>query len=283
MLCKIQFLFSTLLLFQVGQGCPPTQPSSPVTTTTPRTTTTTTQTTTTTRQTSTSASTTFTPFDYSQWPCSIHENRTSRIYGGIDAPAGTFPFFVAVLEDDGEINAGVIVDSSYVLTQDKVAGVKIAHSLQPGDSQVDAFNSANPNIIDVEEIIPVPGNSKLSLLRLASPISYGPLARPAMISDCSGPSKPIIGESLAHFGLGYVAGTTYAETMQVKCGQVMTPTSNCINNADTFDMVDSICISTTTCWYDWGGPIVTIQNDQVYLVGITHLGVTSCGGKLFTY
>ena len=276
MFYKIQLLFSTLLLFQVGLGCPPTQPNSPVTTTT----TTTRRTTTTTRQTSTSASTTFTPFDYSQWPCSIHENRTSRIYGGADAPAGSFPFFVAVLELDGEMNGGVILNNRYVLTQQYVLGSKIAHSLQPGDNYNNLFTAANPNVIDVEEIITIPGNAEITLLRLASPIPYGPLAKPALISDCSGPSKPILGESLATFGLGRVSSETYADTMQVTCGQVITPTSNCIQDASDYEMEDSICITSSTCYYEWGSPIVAIQNDQAYLVGIIYLGDTGCTGNV---
>ena len=91
----------------------------------------------------------------------------------IDALAGTFHFFVSILEWGGEIQGGEIVHNQYILTQELISGIKIALNLQPGDSRVEAFNSANPNVIDVEEIIPVPGNPKLAPLRLATPISSG--------------------------------------------------------------------------------------------------------------
>ena len=220
------------------------------------------------------------PTGSSNWPCQIHQSRSSRIFNGTDAEAGSFPFYVAVKENYGGFRAGVIIDSYHVLTQFLVDGAQIAYGIETGQSFTDIFQESNPNIINVDEIIAIPGNSDLILLRLASHIPFGPLTSAVSISDCSGPSKPIIGESLAYYGLGYTTYGNNAETMQVKCGEVVVTTAGCINIASYYGMEESFCMITTACSNDRGGPIVAFEDNQVYLVGIQVGLVSNCYGKL---
>ena len=233
-----------------------------------------------------SLSSTTEPTGSSKWPCRIHENRETRNFQGTNADAGSFSFYVAV-EENSKFKAGVIISPYFILTTpivdaERISRIpgKIAYGIETGQSFTDIFQETNSNLINVDEIIAIPGNSDLILLRLASHIPFGPLTSAVSISDCSGPSKPIIGESLAYYGLGYTTYGNNAETMQVKCGEVVETTAGCINIASYYGMEESFCMITTACSNDRGGPIVAFEDNQVYLVGIKVGLVPNCDGKL---
>ena len=251
-----------LSIFQHGQACVPPRPASnPTTVPSP------------THQTASSPTTEETPYE---WPCSNFNNQTSKIGSGSDAAAGSFPFYVAIQDENGDFKAGVLVSSWFVLTQIQVRAVKVAYGIQTGQSIEEIFQNS-PNQVKVAERIEITSNPELILLHLTTPIPPGPLTKPIQISDCSGPSNAAVGDTLAYYGLGFDNSNHYADTMQVNCGKVVDPTQICQNYETNFGMEESICLVSNTCYYDWGGPIVTIdeESNQLFLAGIIYL-VSSC-------
>ena len=217
---------------------------------------------------------------YTNWPCPIHESRLPKIGGGFDADSGSFPFAVAVEQSDGDITQGVILSSEYIIS-DTSGLVRVAYGIQPHESFSDLFNGSHSKVVDVINTIPIENNTELYLSRVSPPMVFGRNAQPALISDCSGPSNPIVGERLALFGLGYDTLNDYntADTMQVVCGQVYDP-SVCASIAAGFGLTESICMTGTPCSWDWGGPIMAKQGNDNYLVGIIYLAysATTCTG-----
>ena len=209
------------------------------------------------------------------WPCPVSSDMDGRIAGGLNAKSGTFPFYVAVLWNDTEPIGGTLLSPEHILVDNYPPYSIVAFGLEPGQSYYDALTG--PNVRDVVNTTVI--NDELAILHVSSPIPMGPLVKPAIVTDCSGPSSPTIGKNVAYFGLGHVDPEgTWAETMQVKCGIVLNQTESCQFDEADYGLDESVCINIDTCVGDWVGPIVAKDDDDYYLVAIIHL-VENCQGK----
>ena len=200
------------------------------------------------------------PFYSPPFPCPVSSDRDSRIIGG--QVADYYPFFVAT--DWNTVNGGTILSPEYVMIFGGITATRVAYGIRPGQNYQEALSG--PNVVDVVATYDI--SSGLTILKVSPPITFGPYAKAARISDCSGPSNPQIGDSLAFYGLGFNSSYQYTENVEVSCGEVIAETSNCVNYDYGFS--HPICIYTHACYFDWGGPIMAKGPDGYYLVAVIY-------------
>ena len=197
-----------------------------------------------------------------EWPCPVSAYGASRIFGGLKANNGSFPFFVGTVAGRGARQGGVLLSPDYVLAGIGVTvNSVVVYGLQSDQTFTDAFNG--PNLSTVTAVIPI--SDELNILQVTPSIPLGPLVKPAIVTDCSGPSAPTIGKYVAGFGLGSTSPTLNVESMQVKCGIVTNNTEVCENN---LGIDDPVCIDIIGCSQDLSSPILTKHGDNYYVVSL---------------
>ena len=174
---------------------------------------------------------------------------------GNDAPSGTFPFFVS----NGLIG-GVIIHSHYILTISGYESSRFGYGLTEQQSLADILDPSYPYITNVVESIAL-GDEEMVIARVDPPFEFSPTVQPLKISDCSGPSNPVIGTTIGIFGLGVMESVAYAETMQVTCVETIEFTETCAIYDKFNDQ--SVCVPLSACYSDEGGPIV-VENNKFY-------------------
>ena len=204
------------------------------------------------------------------FPCPLASTRASRIFEG--QIADYYPFFVVI--NWNTFNGGVILSPEYVMIYGSVTPSKVAYGIEPGQNYAAALSG--PNVVNVvQNIYVAPG---LSIVKVSPPITFGPLASAALLSDCSGPSNPQLGQDVAFYGMGRDETGSYPDSVMVGCGQVIAPTASCDFDVGDRGFSYSLCLLTNACTRDWGGPIMAKGPDGYYLAAIIHR-VNSCSGK----
>ena len=201
----------------------------------------------------------------------------------MDAEANTFTFFVEIFFENGFKVSGVILSSEYILTYNfNSFPSKVAYGIQPGQSIDDPWE--NFNLVNPIQLYNVSSNGRLRILKV-EPIPLGTVANAISFTNCSGPSKVNVGDSIAYFGLGVyedsVNNFDYADTMKTKCAEVIEFTAKCSDAVSLLGNV--ICTTTDGCNRDWGAPLVIYSDGTPYLVGImSYVKSTGCGRE-FTF
>ena len=224
----------------------------------------------------------------------IDEAPMGRIYNGIDAPSGSYPFYVAIRGEsyktvinnqlifssvsasNGYSFGGILVGSQYVLSHNDLAndGAKVAYGLKPGDDYSNVFDSSNPNLVEISTKATF-GNGEVALFQIP-PITFDEFTQPAQLSDCSGPSGPIVGDQLAIFGLGeYSASEGGSDTVQGKCIDVVENSANCTSSAAAMGS-NYFCANSDFCYNDRGGPLVATKNGVHYAVSVIEYTESYC-------
>ena len=153
--------------------------------------------------------------------------------------------------------SAIILSPDYILTFTFEFSInRVAYGLQPGQTLQSAFSSPNVvNVIDSDDI-----SDFLRILKVSPPIPFGPDVGAARISDCSGPSYPVVGDQVAFYGLGKDETGQYPDHVQVGCGQ--------ITQLNCYTLPSLICILSPSGIGDNGGPIIKMGPDGYYLTAM---------------
>ena len=188
------------------------------------------------------------------FPCPVEAGRRGRILQG--QTATYYPFFAV----GNVFIGGIILSPEYVLTiKSTSAPFKVAYGLQPGQMYTNVFSG--PNAVDVSTTYDITTN--LRILKVSPPIPFGPDVGAARISDCSGPSNPVVGDQVAFYGIGMNEFFQFQNEVKFGCGQIAEPP--CFEDANT------MCVLSPSAIGDLGGPIMKMGPDgYYYLVGVIY-------------